>query len=114
MWGVGYEDARKHFAKLMACLELVPYHSVSYGLSDGIRGKLSSVKIACQYVQEVLRPRAEAGEILIVVTRHSAKWGLPESSHVITYLGSETRAAYLTPNSRGGKRIVAFASELRP
>jgi hypothetical protein len=31
-WGVSYGDARRHFAKVIACVELVPYHSVSYSL----------------------------------------------------------------------------------
>jgi hypothetical protein len=113
-WDVGFADARQYFSNILACVELVPYHSVSYNLSDRIREQMRSVRIAREHVHECLRPRAQAGEVLIVVTRHCVKWGLPESSHVVTYLGSETRAAHLSPNSRGGKRIVEFVRELRP
>lgn len=113
-WDVSYADARLHLAKIMACVELVPYHSVSYALSGKVRGGLRSAELACDYVHTVLRPRSEAGETLIVVTRHSSTWGLPESAHVVSYSGSETRAAHLTPTSRGGQRIVEFLCELRP
>ena len=33
-WNVSYADARRHFSKILGCVELVPYHSVSYGLPD--------------------------------------------------------------------------------
>lgn len=83
-------------------------------VTDGFAASYFRPKLLCPYVEEGLGPHAEAGEALMVVTRHSAKWGLPESSHVIRYMGSEKRAAHLTPNSRGGKRIAAFARERRP
>jgi hypothetical protein len=92
----------------MACVELIPYHSVKYDLPERIRRKLRSAELACDFVHGVLRPRSDAGEVLIVVTRQSLAWGLAESKHVITYSGSETRAAHLTPTSRGGRRIVEF------
>lgn len=111
-WGTTYADSRARFAQLLACIELVPYHSVNYRLSSAIRRELRSVRIAREYVHEVLWPRSQTGEILIIVTRHTAEWRLSESSHVIAYAGSETRAAHLTPASRGGRRILEFAREL--
>lgn len=113
-WDVSYAEARRHLARLLACVELVPYHSVSYGLSARIRGGLRSTQLAREYVHDVLQPRSDTGEVIIVVTRHCAEWGLAESAHVITYSGSETRAAHLTPKSRGGQRILDFARDLRP
>jgi hypothetical protein len=114
LWHVSYADARRHFAKTMACVELVPYHSVSYSLSDRIRESLRSTRLAREYVRTVLRPRSEAGEVLIVVTRQDKAWGLAESKHVITYSGSERRAAHVTPRSRGGGKIVEFLTDLGP
>jgi len=113
-WESSFADARHHFSKILACIELVPYHSVSYALSDRVCEQLQSVRLARKYVHDFLRPRAEAGQVLIVVTRRCDKWELEESSHVIKYSGSETRAAHLGPDSRGGKRIVEFARDLRP
>ncbi len=107
-WHASYADARCHFAKIMACIELVPYHSVSYGLPEKICKQLPSVRLARDYVRDVLRSRSESGDVLIVVTRKSSMWELDKSNNVIIYNGSETRAAHLTPKSRGGAGIVPF------
>ncbi len=113
-WGVTYADARRRFAKLVACVELVPYHSVTYGLPGKIRRALRSVVLARDHVQSVLRPRCETGEALIVVTRQTSAWGLSESLNTVMYSASEARAAYLTPSSRGGGRILEFLREFGP
>jgi hypothetical protein len=113
-WKVNYSDARRYFSQILACVELVPYHSVSYGLPDRIREELTSAKIALEYVRNFLRPRADAGELLIVVTRQTSTWGLIEAAHVVTYEGPETRAAHLNPGSRGGKRVLEFVLRLFP
>lgn len=110
-WAINYAEARLRFAKIMACVELVPYHSVSYGRSGNIRDRLNSVRLAREYVHKVLKPRSDAGEVLIVVTRQISAWGLEESGHIVKYEGSETRAAHLTPASRGGGRILKFLQE---
>jgi hypothetical protein len=114
LWHVDYAEGRRHFAKIVACVELVPYPSVRYNLPDKIRDSLRSTQLARQYINAILRSRSEAGDVLIIVTRQNKSWGLGESKHVITYSGSETRAASLTPRSRGGGKIVEFLSKLGP
>lgn len=99
-------DALSFFSKSIATLELVPYHSISFGLSNRIVSGLRSVDLAKSFVTDVLLPRARASKTLLVVARQAKHWGLCEGKGVVVYDGGETRAAYLTPNSRGGSAIL--------
>ena len=111
---ISYAKARCYLSKVLASVELVPYHSFTYGLSDARRRQLRSANLACDYVKDVLRPRSEAGELLIVVTRQGRTWGLGKSKNIVIYSGSETRASHLTPKSQGGSRILEFLRSLSP
>ena len=104
-------ETRLRFSQVVACIEMVPYQSAKYGLPEPVRRKLRSVELAHDYVNDVLRPRSEAGEVLIVVMRHSKEWGLSKVKNVVVYEGAARRAAHLTPNSEGGKRILKFLRE---
>ena len=99
-------EALSFFAKSVAALELLPYHSASFGLPARIMNDLHSVCLARSYVSEVLVPRARRGGALLIAARQAGTWGLAEEEHTIVYKGSETRAAYFTPDSRGGKAIL--------
>ena len=100
-------EAMSFFSKSIATLELVPYHSASFGLPKHVVSRLRSVKLAREFVQDILLPRARASETLIVVVRQSPRWECKkEDSGVIVYQGAETRAAYLGPGSRGGDAIL--------
>jgi hypothetical protein len=93
------------FSQSVAILELVPYHSSSFGLSDSVVRELHSVRLAKDFAQKVLLPDAQASRKLLVVVRKPREWDLPKGPGVILYGGSETRAAHLTPASPGGKAI---------
>lgn len=97
---VQYQDALSILAQSVCCLQLVPYHSQSFGLSNKILESLSSVRTITQYARNVLVPRARSGEAVIVVARKRDRWGLEQQDNVVVYEGSETRAAHLTPESR--------------
>lgn len=105
---ISYAEARCYLSKVLASVELVPYHSFTYGLSKSRRQQLRSANLACDYVNDVLVPRSKAGDVLVVVTRQGGTWGLVESKHVVIYSGAKTRASHLTPTSDGGKRILEF------
>lgn len=112
-WGkVRYQEARRQFANLVACLQLVPYLSASYHLSDTDRKQLTSTNLALEYVRTVLHSRSQAGEVLIIVTRKTKVWDLKASEHVIVYSNSEVRAAHLTPAT--STRITEFLGKLGP
>lgn len=106
--GISYSEARWALARAVACVEMVPYHSVAFGISEKIWKSLPSVRLARSYVREVLVPRARGRRILIVATRQVAGWDVAKSDNVILYEGPETRAAHLTPRSRGGRSILEF------
>ena len=96
---ITYQDAMSILAKQLACLELLPYHSKSFGSSSLLK-VLPSVKVMQDFVHEIVIPRAMNDEVLIIATRRVQNWDLPTRKNIITYKGSETRSAYLTPASR--------------
>ncbi len=105
---IGPRKALNFFATRVAVLELVPYHSASFGLPNRILGELSSVRLAQRYVSQVLLPLARAGKITLIVARAGARWNLHNRRGVVVYNRGETRAAHLTASSRGGK-VIAHA-----
>ena len=109
---MSYQNALRYLSRRVSCLELVPYHSKTYGVTAKVSSTLTSTQLVREFVQKVLLPRAEQDEITIVVTRKALEWRLTESKNVIVYGGSEARAAHLTLGdknrkpSRGGKAIA--------
>ena len=110
---VNRREALQVFSKSVAWLELVPYHSRPFGLTDRIIGGLHSVELARSYVREVLLPRAKRSEMLIIAVRQAKRWGLKDGQGVIVYKGSQTRAAHLTPNGPAGRQILMQLSRAR-
>jgi hypothetical protein len=102
-----YAHALRDLAKRVAAVELVPYHSQRFSAGPLVT-KLPSAKMAKRYVQEVLVPKAEAGEKLIIATRRCADWGVNELHYgnVIVYRGGHTRGASLSSKSDGGRAIL--------
>lgn len=104
-----YLDAMRDLSKKLACLELVPYHSSSFG-SHSLIKNLHSVKMAKKFVQESLIPGAEAGKVSLIVTRQAKEWGFTSNTkktkHMVIYRGGHTRGASLSPDSEGGKAIL--------
>jgi hypothetical protein len=99
-------EALSYFAKSVAIVELLPYHSDSFGLPGRIMKRLRSVRLAQSFAAEILAPRAHEGEVLLVAARQGRAWGLSEHEHIVIYNGAENRAAHLTPKSRGGQAIL--------
>lgn len=107
--GRTYGAARHDVQAQIAALELVPYHSTTYGLPDRILERLKSVQLMRSYVMDELVPRAKAGSALIIIGRAAKKWGtFPKSRNIIAYTGAAARSAHLTPHSAGGKAILRF------
>ena len=102
---IDYTESLKFLSRNIACLELIPYHSRSFGAGSLIR-KLQSVKIMQSYVKDYLLEKARRGEITIIVTRSSKNWNLSKNKNVIIYNNSEARSAHLTLQSSGGKAIA--------
>ena len=105
-FSIKWVEAQKRLSELLAILELVPYHSQKYGLTDSILSDLMSVKVMKHYVNDILVPKAEKKQILIIITRKIKYWDLKESTNVILYKSSENQSASLGKNSRAFKPMM--------
>ena len=105
--GLSYLEALKATSRRLAVLEYFPYCSNSG--PEGLK-ELPSSTVARNYVHEAVLPRARKGDLTLVVTRQANAWGITSEydngSDIIVYAGGETRAAHLSPGSRGGKAIL--------
>ncbi len=105
-WGVSFAAARTSLGSTLASIELLPYHSKAFKDTGGWLRNLRSVELARTFVAEFVLPRVQRGEATVIVTRKVAAWSLLEHPGVIHYLGAQTRAAHLTPDSPGGRAIL--------
>jgi hypothetical protein len=103
--GMTPQEAMQFLAKKLAVLELMPYHSLSFG-AGYLLNELESVLTMKRYVKDVVIPKAITGKAVVIATRAVKHWNLPNHENIIQYQGSEARAAYLTTGSRGGKAIL--------
>lgn len=102
---ITYQEAMSQVSKKLACLELFPYSSNSFG-ANSMLNKLSSTSLMLKYIQEVLIPKVKKDKAIVIATRRVKDWNLPKHKNIIAYEGSETRAAHLSLTSRGGKEIA--------
>lgn len=106
--GTTYGRARRFFQAQIAAIELAPYHSYHFVLSDRVLKTLRSVHLARSFVHDKLVPRAQAGNCLLVVTRAVKRWRLPAHLNIVAYSAPEARSAHLTSRSRGGAAMLRF------
>jgi hypothetical protein len=105
-----YIDAVRDLSKRLASIELVPYHSRSFG-AHSLLTQLPSVETSRLFARDVLAPNASAGRKTVIVTRRSADWGMPPvvppgAKELIIYQGGQKRGASLGRNTPGGKAIL--------
>lgn len=68
-----YSHALEHVSQRIACIEMVPYHSIA---SPALKKcALRSTQFAAQYVNQVLASKASGGECLIIALRKADAWG---------------------------------------
>jgi hypothetical protein len=110
---IRYQEALKILSQEIVTLQLIPYHSASFG-AGALLNKLESTRLMKEYVHNVLVPQAERGEILLIIARRVKDWGLEKHESCIRYIGSKARGASLTPQSDGGKAIIQMMDKLLP
>lgn len=69
--GIPYHQALKWLSQRVACLQLVPYASSSFGLPSHLIQSLPSVQQAKQFVHETLLPQVTDGKKLLIVARQA-------------------------------------------
>lgn len=99
-------EARSLLATKIASIEMVPYHSATFKDSGRWVERLESARLAREFVRDFVLPRVRAGEAIIIATRQVAAWNLPQHPGIVVYSPGESRAAHLTPDSRGGRAIL--------
>lgn len=102
---ITYREALRRLAQNVACLELMPYHSKSFG-SGLLLKQLPSARVMCEYVHDILIPKARSNDAVVVATRSVQNWNLPKQKNIVLYKSGETRSAHLTLKSSGGKAIA--------
>ena len=103
------EDMFRALSSQVAVLEAFPYHSKKFGLRDLVRNGLPSSMEICDYVHQMLVPRARNGDKLIVALRANWHWNLVNGNNVIVYPSVAAQAASLdADDSPGGMAIVNF------
>jgi len=95
----------RHLAHNVACLELLSYHSKSFG-TGALLNSLPSAQAMLAFVHKILLPKAKDNEATIIVTRSVKNWRLPKHKNIVIYESGETRSAHLTRKSRGGEAIA--------
>ena len=105
-WKLSFSDTRRRLGKVLASIELFPYHSASFKDSGRWLNTLSSVALARAFAKETIVRRVVAGEAIAIVTRRVADWNLPDMPGIVTYTPAQARGAHLTPDSPGGRAII--------
>lgn len=101
-----YIDALRDISTKVASLELIPYHSFSFG-AHRLIDELPSVEAIRGFVKERLALEAKSGRKTLIITRQQSAWGsLEKRENIIIYSGGHTRGASLSPNSEGGRAIL--------
>lgn len=106
------QEAFQLISQHLACVEMYPYHSQSFKQPKNLKSK----ELVCAYVKDVLVPKAEKGEALIVATRQVKAWPLPPSEHpnIIAFGGAQARGAHLTVDAEGKGGGAAILERLKP
>jgi hypothetical protein len=104
-----YFKALRDLSSRVACVELVPYHSSSFGAHSLIK-KLPSAQMAVRFVQESLVQDAVAKKRTLIVTRKIEDWGFKRGAksdgNLIIYEGGQRRGASLGVDTPGGRAIL--------
>ena len=96
-------------AERLCMIELVPYHSRQGAVATAVADRLPSSRRIRDWVEHDLRPRAERGEVALIVPRAARRWGFESGSasgSVTVYDAARARGAYMTPGTPGGDLIA--------
>jgi len=101
-----YFDALRYLSRHLAVIELVPYHSASFG-AHSLIGRLPSATAAREFVRKSLVPEAKAGRRTLIVARRAKEWHLPKGcKDIVIYSPKLAQGAGFGPHSPGAKAIL--------
>lgn len=110
---VRYGEARRLIQEHVAVVELLPYHSATFGVPGRVLERLRSVELVRKFVQEVLVPKARSGQCLIApeprasgvclsTKTSSVTLAVKQEQHISLRTVAEARQSHL---SFGGRRV---------
>lgn len=105
-----YRQALSYVSSKVAVLEIVPYHSKSFGYHN-LAKDLESAKKMKRFVQDYLQPLAKDGKLCIICTRKVKEWGLDEkveNENIVIYPPKYARSANISFGSLAAKVICKF------
>ncbi|MDB5603028.1 MAG: hypothetical protein JWN71_5072 [Xanthobacteraceae bacterium] len=101
-----YPKALRHLSQRMAAIELVPYHSRSFGAHRLLK-RMPSAVAAKTFVEGVLVPKVRKGKVTLIATRQIGTLELPPRvPSIVVYGPSQARGAHLGPDTLGGEAIL--------
>ena len=111
--GISESEARAMLCERLAVIQVVPYHSGSPPRDSGALWSWPSVRLAGEFVRDVVVPRVRSGEAVVLSLLRVKFW----DQYLPTDLGDdegvmrsanpgESRSASLGPNSRWGQAIL--------
>jgi len=101
--GVTFHKAMSILSQQICCLEYLPYHSARFGLGKPFQENLKSTQLVKAFVKKDLVPRAENGEIGIIVARGKSRWEVEESDKNVVIL--KGMATHFGPDTEQGQLI---------
>lgn len=105
---ISKKDAAKIIINYVSLIEAGAYHSKSH--PGHWADSLPSSNVARQFVHEVLVPKAQSGEIVVLVWRRASFWGVaPSGKNVMMRDASNARQSYLLSHEQ--KFIVDHLAE---
>lgn len=108
-----YITALMELSRRVACLQLIPYHSIGFS-AHSLIDRLPSTQIMREFVDQTLIPDALLGKKLLIVTRRVDDWAkkIPQCKNIVTYKGGLSRGAHLGPATPGGEAILRFLRDI--
>ena len=92
-------DALSHLSRRICCIEYLPYHSAKFNLSKKLQISLKSTQLITEFVHNDIIPRAQQGDVGIIV-RGKQYWQIPEGENVVILKGPHARRPHLGSKQR--------------
>ncbi len=102
-----YLDALRELSQRIACIELVPYHSVAFHEHRLIKVLPSSSQVKRHFKMRLLK-RASSGKVLVIAMRQVTAWGLHDVEKIglVAYAPALSRGSSLSSRTPGGVAIL--------
>jgi hypothetical protein len=99
-------DAMSHLSRRICCIEYLPYHSAKFKKGKFLHS-LKSTRLITEFVHNDIVPRAQRGDVGIIV-RGQQYWQIPEGENVVILKGPHARGSHLGIETEAGKLVARY------